>query len=368
MPLGAYLSGGIDSSTIVALMQAQSNRPVRSFTVGFREESHDESAHARAIAAHLGSDHTEMTVTPADALAVVPRLPEIYDEPFADSSQIPTALLSVLTRKHVTVTLTGDGGDEAFAGYQRYARANALWRWLGPLPAGLRATAAAGLRAVNGAPSAWLPGVLADKPRKLAEVLACPTQTALYRRLLTQWTDPSALVPSGKEGFTPVWDDALEHALPELVLRCQYVDAATYLPDDILVKLDRAAMAASLEGRVPLLDYRVVEYAWSLPLQARLVHGQGKRLLRRVLARYVPEAMFERPKMGFGVPIGQWLRGPLRDWAAGLLDPKRMHADGLIDSKPVQAAWDDHQAARRDWQSPLWTVLMFQAWKRRWMP
>jgi len=367
VPLGAYLSGGIDSSAVVALMQAQSNRPVRSFTVGFREQSHDESAHARAIARHLGTDHTEMTVTPDDALAVVPRLPEIYDEPFADSSQIPTFLLSALTRKHVTVTLTGDGGDEAFAGYSRYAWAETLWRWLGPVPAGLRSTAAAGLKALNGTPSLWLPAGLADKPRKLAEVLACPNQTALYRRLLSQWTEPAELVPAGKERFTPVWDEELERALPELTLRCQYVDAATYLPDDILVKLDRAAMAASLEGRVPLLDYRVVEHAWSLPAEMRLAHGKGKRLLRRVLARYVPEAMFERPKMGFGVPIGRWLRGPVRDWAADLLDPARLKADGIIDPAPVASAWAEHQSGRRDWQYPIWTVLMFQAWKRRWL-
>jgi asparagine synthase (glutamine-hydrolysing) len=368
VPLGAYLSGGVDSSTVVALMQAQSNRPVRSFTVGFSEESHDESAHAHAIARHLGTDHTEMTVTARDALDVVPSLPEMFDEPFADSSQIPTALLSALTRKHVTVTLTGDGGDEAFAGYRRYAWASALWRWLGPLPVGLRRGAAAGLHAVNGTPAHWLPQGLADKPRKLAEMLSCPTQTALYRRLLTHWTDPSALTPAGREPFTPVWDESLEQAMPDQVLRCQYVDAATYLPDDILVKLDRAAMAASLEGRVPLLDYRVVEHAWSLPREARMARGRGKILLRRVLARYVPEALFERPKMGFGVPVGEWLRGPLRDWAADLIDPGAMKADGLIAPGPVQAAWAEHQAGRRNWQYPLWTVLMFQAWKRRWMP
>ncbi len=364
VPLGAYLSGGIDSSTVAALMQAQSNRPIRSFTVGFREQTHDESAHARAIAKHLGTDHTEMTVTSHDALAVVPRLAEMYDEPFADSSQIPTALLSALTRKHVTVTLTGDGGDEAFAGYQRYLWASTLWKWIGPIPAGLSCAASQVLAAASSLPFAWL----ADKPSKAAEVLACSTQTALYRRLLSQWSDPSALVRAGKERFTPVWDGQLETSLPDFVSRMQYVDAATYLPDDILVKLDRAAMAASLEGRVPLLDYRVVEQAWALPAAARIGGGKGKLMLRRVLQRYVPRHLFERPKMGFGVPIGQWLRGPLRDWAEDLLQPKRLAADGLIDPRPVQTAWDEHQSRRRDNQYPLWTVLMFMAWKRRWMP
>ncbi len=364
VPLGAYLSGGIDSSTVVALMQAQSNRPVRSFTAGFSEGSHDERAHAGAIARHLGTDHTELLVTPGDALAMVPRLPEMFDEPFADASQIPTALLSALTRKHVTVTLTGDGGDEAFAGYQRYLWAIDSWRRIESVPQRLRRAAA---KAAGAASLLPIP-LLADRAGKLREALECDSQDALYRRLMSQWSDPAALVSSGREPPALLDDAALERALPDRLLRYQYIDAATYLPDDILVKLDRAAMAASLEGRVPLLDYRVVERAWSLPIQARLGGGKGKAMLRRVLARYVPPALFDRPKMGFGVPIGRWLRGPLRAWAEDLLQPQRMAADGLIDPKLVQTAWSQHLAGRRDNQYKLWTVLMFMAWKRRWMP
>lgn len=364
VPLGAYLSGGIDSSTVVALMQAQSNRPVRSFTAGFSEGSHDERDHARAIARHLGADHTELLVTPKDALDVVPCLPEMFDEPFADPSQIPTALLSALTRKHVTVTLTGDGGDEAFAGYQRYLWTMDLWRRIEAVPVGLRRAAAGGLCAASLLPNAWL----ADKSSKLAEALACDSRDALYRRLTSQWTDPGAVAPTGREPPSPLDDATLKRSLPDPLLRFQYIDAATYLPDDILVKLDRAAMASSLEGRVPLLDYRVVEHAWSLPAQARIGGGKGKLMLRRILARYVPDHLFERPKMGFGVPIGRWLREPLRDWAEDLLQPRHLAADGLIDPRPVQAAWARHLAGKRDNQYPLWTVLMFMAWRRRWMP
>jgi asparagine synthase (glutamine-hydrolysing) len=371
VPLGAFLSGGIDSSTVVALMQAQSARPVRTFSIGFASDGYDEAAHARAVAAHLGTEHTELYVEPAHALAVVPRLPDFYDEPFADSSQIPTFLVAEMTRRHVTVALSGDGGDEGFAGYNRYVWADRLWRQAGRLPAGLRRALAALVElpgpgaydALAGLVAAKRPG---EKAMKVAELLRADGPDDAYRRLASLWQGPDRLVRGGAERPGPADDPTLASDLPDYVARMQYLDYATYLHDDVLTKVDRASMAVALEARVPLLDTRVVRFAWSLPRSLKLRGTTGKWLLRQVLARYVPPALTERPKMGFAMPVGAWLRGPLRDWAEDLLSPASLSAEGPIDPRPVRAAWTAHLAGRRDHAQKLWAVLMFQAWQRRW--
>lgn len=373
VPLGAFLSGGIDSSTVVALMQARATGPVRTFSIGFREEGYDESKHAAAVARHLGTDHTELTVTPDEAREVIPRLPHIYDEPFADSSQIPTCLLSALTRRHVTVALSGDGGDELFGGYSRYALAERIWAKTRLLPRPARHLLAAAVEGVPPnrwdalfqlVPAAKRPPQPGDKMHKLAGVLT-EDEDAIYRRLVSHATEPSELVPGAVEPKGLLWDPAVRARVPGFFERMQYLDTLTYLPDDILTKVDRASMAASLEARVPLLDTRVVEFAWRLPRRLKQRHGQGKWLLRQVLYRHVPPALVERPKMGFGVPIDSWLRGPLKDWAADLLDPSRMAQAGLLRPEPVQALWRQHQSGERNWQYHLWDVLMLQAWLRQ---
>ena len=375
VPLGAFLSGGIDSSTVVALMQAQSDRPVRTFTIGFGEGDYDEAAHARAVAAHLGTEHTELRVDAAHALDAIPRLPEFYDEPFADSSQIPTLLVSEMTRRSVTVALSGDGGDELFAGYNRYFWAPAVWRRIGRLPAGLRRGAAGLVRSVP--PQGWdalfglvpqsrRPRQPGDKLHKLAGVLGAADPDALYRRLVSQWDDPDSLVPGGREPRGRLWDDGVAAAMPDFVERMQYLDSVTYLPDDILAKVDRASMGVSLEARVPLLDHRVVEHAWRVRLSQKIRNGQGKWLLRQVLYRHVPRELIERPKSGFAVPIDTWLRGPLRAWAEDLLDERRLRSDGYFDPAPIRACWAEHLAGTRNNQHRLWSVLMFQAWKQHW--
>ncbi len=374
VPLGAFLSGGIDSSTVVALMQKHSRRPVRTFSIGFNEAGYDEAAHAAAIARHIGTDHTELYVEPAHALEIVPRLAEWYDEPFADSSQIPTFLVSEMTRAKVTVALSGDGGDELFAGYNRYRLARSLGRVLSALPAPLGRVAAGGLTAMPVA--AWdrlfglVPGRLrppqpGDKVHKLAGLLT-ETPDTVYRRLVSQWNEPEKLAIGGTEPIGPLTDPGLRRDFPDPLDRMQLLDTLTYLPDDILTKVDRASMAVSLEARVPLLDHRVVAFAWSLPHRMKMRDGESKWLLRRVLYRHVPKSLLDRPKMGFGIPIGSWLRGPLRDWAEDLLDETAMRADGLLDPAPIRARWAEHLSGRRNWQYPLWTVLMLQAWRRRW--
>lgn len=374
VPLGAFLSGGIDSSTVVALMQAQSARPVRSFTIGFREAGFDEADHARAVAAHLGTDHTELVVEPGHALDLVPRLAEWYDEPFADSSQIPTLLVSALTRRHVTVALSGDGGDELFGGYNRHLWAPRLDRRLAPLPPEVRRAAAAALRAVPPAgwdrlaalvPAAVRPRQTGDKLHKLAGVLEARDPAALYRRLTERWSGAGVPVRGGGTA-PPVWG---RRPVPDglgPLERLLYLDSTGYLPDDILAKVDRASMAVGLEARVPLLDPRVVALAWRLPAAQKTRGGTGKWLLRRVLHRHVPPALVERPKSGFAVPLDSWLRGPLRDWAEALLDPHRLADDGLLDPGPVRALWTEHRDGRRNHREELWAVLMFQAWRERW--
>lgn len=377
VPLGALLSGGLDSSTVVALMQARSTRPVRTFTIGFAEGDYDEAAHAKAVARHLGTEHTELHVDPAQARDIIPRLPEIYDEPFADSSQIPTALVCALTRQHVTVCLSGDAGDELFAGYNRYFWATSLWRSLGGVPPGLRRALAGGLSAVPagawngvfGALSPLLPARLrvsnpGDKLHKLAEVMGAASPEALYRELVSQWRGRLPL-RGVAEPLTLVADPGHWPVLPSFAERMMAVDTLTYLPDDILVKVDRAAMAASLETRVPFLDARVIDFAWRLPFRQKVRDGQGKWLLRQLLYRHVPRELVERPKQGFGVPIEHWLRGPLREWAENLLSPAALAADGLLDPVAIRAMWQRHLSGRNV-QYALWNVLMYQAWRKRW--
>ncbi len=374
VPLGAFLSGGVDSSTIVALMQAQSNRPVKTFTIGFQEPGYDEATHAAAIARHLGTDHTELYVTPHEARDVIPTLHTIYDEPFADSSQIPTSLVAQLARSHVTVALSGDGGDELFGGYTRYAFAQRLWGKLSVLPLPLRHSIATAIRLVSTKHwSAIMKPLLALGPQRyripmpghkmhqLAGAISHQSLDSLYRDLVSHWNPPEDIVMTGTEPHSSL--DAINgSSIDDPVARMMLLDLVTYLPDDILVKVDRAAMAVSLETRIPLLDHRVVEFAWRIPVAANFNRNGSKGILRNVLYRYVPKALVDRPKMGFGVPIDSWLRGPLKDWAADLLDPIRLRREGYLKPELIQARWGEHLSERRNWHYPLWDVLMFQAW------
>jgi asparagine synthase (glutamine-hydrolysing) len=374
VPLGAFLSGGVDSSTVVALMQKANLGRVRTFTIGFDTPGFDEAPYAAAVARHLDTQHTELKVTSRDALDVIPRLADMYDEPFADSSQIPTYLVSAMTRQHVTVALSGDGGDELFAGYNRYQLASRLWGGLSLMPSALRHTLAGVIRAVS--PERWstlLSGLPAriqhaqfgDKLHKLADVLDMPDRSAVYRRLVSHW-DPQAAVPGADEYRGLLWDPTVAEQMPGFREQMQFLDLVTYLPDDILTKVDRASMAVALEARVPLLDHRVVEFAWRLPSTAKVRHGTSKWLLRQVLYRHVPKELIERPKMGFGIPLGQWLRGPLRDWAESLLDEKRLREAGLVDAALVRKYWEEHLSGHRNWQYQLWDVLMLESWRQRW--
>ena len=375
VPLGAFLSGGVDSSTVVALMQSQSARAVKTFTIGFQEPGYNEAEHAKAVAAHLGTDHTELYVTPEQAMAVIPLLPSLYDEPFSDSSQIPTFLVSQLARQQVTVALSGDAGDELFCGYNRYQVTAGLWKKLAAVPLPLRKLVAAALTQVS--PNAWtrfagavdglLPGSLkfsnaGEKVHKGAGVLASQSADALYLGLVSHWDDPASVVIGGAE--PPTLLTGLAPALPGLddVERMMALDMLTYLPDDILTKVDRAAMGVSLESRVPFLDHRVVAFAWRLPQDMKLRDGQTKWALRQVLYRHVPKSLIERPKMGFGVPIDSWLRGPLRPWAEALLDESRLNREGYFHAAPIRLKWQQHLSGQRNWQHQLWDILMFQAW------
>jgi asparagine synthase (glutamine-hydrolysing) len=371
VPLGAFLSGGIDSSTVVALMQAQSSRPVKTFTIGFNEAGYNEAVHAKAVAAHLGAEHTELYVTLQQAMEVIPKLPDLYCEPFADSSQIPTFLVSQLAKQHVTVSLSGDAGDELFCGYNRYQMTNTLWRKLSFVPAPLRAFAAKGITALS--PAAWdslagiIPGAgrhanLGDKLHKGAGVLVSSTMDELYLGMVSHISNPADWVIDGFEppthltGFRPAMDGL------NAVERMMALDTISYLPDDVLVKVDRAGMSVSLEGRVPFLDHRIVEFAWSLPLEYKLRDGQTKWPLRQVLYRHVPRELIDRPKMGFGVPLHDWLRGPLRNWAEDLLSEERLQREGYFHPAPIRQMWAEHLSGRRNWMARLWSVLMFQAW------
>ena len=361
VPLGAFLSGGVDSSTIVALMQAHSSRPVRTFTIGFGEHHYDEAVHARKVAELLGTDHTEMYVSPQDALNAIPRLPVLYDEPFSDSSQIPTALVAEMARKHVTVALSGDGGDEVFGGYARYSSARALWKVLSPLPNVVRQT----FQRISAAiPTRWPSSGIVGKARMLSDILdyQFPTVEQLYFLLVSHWRSPTTVVNQVDEPRTLLSDRSMWPDASEMEGRMMATDTLTYLPDDILVKVDRAAMAVSLETRAPLLDHRVVEFAWRLPLSLKIRGGQGKWILRKVLHGYVPQKLVKRTKRGFIVPIESWLRGPLRDWGEALLDERRLRIDGFFRVAAIRERWAEHIRGVRQWDRCLWDILMFQAW------
>ena len=371
VPLGAFLSGGIDSSLIVALMQAQSTRPVRTFTIGFHESAFDEAPHAEAVARHIGTEHTTMFVTPQDALDVIPRLPSIYNEPFADASQIPTVLVSKLAREHVTVALSGDGGDELFGGYSRYPLAMRAWPRLTQVPYSMRRATRAMVTAVGAGtwnralgPTGFVArGVTGDRIHKLATLIDTRTFPDFYFHLVSAWRRPQDVLPGVMERETAIrapFDAGRGGLLADMMFR----DQVSYLPDDILVKVDRAAMAASLETRAPFLDHRVAEYAWKLPANCWQRDGRGKWIVRQVLDRYVPRQLIDRPKQGFGVPIAEWLRGPLRDWADDLLSPEALRCDGIFRAEPVLQTWKEHRDGTRNWASSLWHLLMFQAWRR----
>lgn len=370
VPLGAFLSGGIDSTAIVALMQSAVNEPIKTFSIGFNEEDYDEAKHARQIAEHLGTDHTELYIGPQDLLAVLPRLSAIYDEPFADPSQIPTFIVSELAKKNVTVSLTGDGGDELFFGYTRYRQAQKWWRKLRLVPWPIRHLIASIIMAVPSIfvwassllPSRLTPKHIGDRIPKLARIIDSRNWMMFYDRIISQGNYPEPLVLKAKSG-----DSFIKRYEPDIaglrdVKKMMYLDLMMYLPDVILTKVDRASMAVSLEARVPFLDHRLIEFAWNIPFKYKYNQGQGKWILREVLHRYVPRELMDRPKMGFGVPIEEWLRGPLKDWAAKLLNEQKLREQGIFDSALVSKMWNEHKAGKRRWHAQIWRILVFQMW------
>ena len=371
VPLGAFLSGGIDSSAVVALMQAQSNHPVKTFSIGFSEDDYSEAKYAKKIAQHLGTDHTELYVSSKKAMEVIPKLPSIYDEPFSDSSQIPTYLVSQLAKQHVKVALSGDGGDELFCGYNRYVMSKKFSNIYRYMPLSLRKILKSGLQSIS--PQNWskisklLPGFseysnFGDKIYKVANVLEAKTLYDQYYMLCSHWQNPTEAVINSKEPSTLLTEIKPELKGLNTQQEMMVLDFVTYLPDDILVKVDRAAMASSLETRVPFLDHKLIEYVWKIPQSLKLRDGQGKWILRQILNQYVPKNLMERPKMGFGVPIDTWLRGPLKDWAENLLNEKRLQQEGYFNPKLIRDKWAEHLNGKKNWQYDLWDVLMFQAW------
>lgn len=377
VPLGAFLSGGVDSSTIVALMQTQSAWPVKTFTIGFDKDSYNEAISAKAVAGHLGTDHTELYITAEDVMSVIPEMPSLYDEPYSDSSQIPTYLVSRLARRHVTVCLSGDGGDELFGGYNRYFWGRSIWFKLRGIPPWTKGIAAMMMTALS--PQIWdflfekmrllLPTVFkqrnpGDKLHKLSEALSAQSPAEMYIKLVSLWKKPSDLVIGAVEPVTALGSLT---DLSDFTQWMMFMDTLSYLPDDILVKLDRASMGVGLEARVPFLDHRIIEFAWRMPLSMKIHNGQGKWLLRRLLyKKYVPKELIDSPKCGFGVPIGIWLRGPLRQWAESMLEVSRLKNEGFFNPEPIKRKWEEHLSGKRNWQNYLWNVLMFQAWKEQW--
>ena len=373
VPIGVLLSGGVDSSAVAALMQSESGHSVKSFTVGFENTEFDEARHAKVVAQHIGTEHHELYLSDARALEIVPNLSELYDEPFADSSALPTWLVAKMAREHVTVALSGDGGDEVFFGYNRYHAAATIWSNARHIPTSIRRIAAAAIASIPTnswdsaariLPNSIRPSLIGDKAHKLSSILSEIDADGMYRRLVSHWNNPEQLVANGIEPIGAAWNEA--RAIGDFGERMAFLDTKTYLPDDILTKVDRASMAVSLEVRVPLLDHRIVEFAWRLPKQMKLKGNSTKRLLRRILYRHVPRELVDRPKAGFAVPLDQWLRGPLRNWAEALLDEKRLEREGVLNPNPIRRAWNNHLAGRGNKGQALWGVLMFQSWRERW--
>lgn len=370
VPLGAFLSGGIDSSTIVALMQQISDRPVKTFSIGFREDGFDEAGHAKKVATHLGAEHHEMYVSGQDALNVIPKLPDIYDEPFADQSQIPTYLVSKFARESVTVALSGDGGDEMLGGYLRHYAIPAAWSKISWIPASIRRAGASAVRSLpENVYNILRPGYprFGARIHRFALLAGLNDPNQIYAQVVGQWHEPEKIVVGGRQSPIPLTDPAWQPQGLNFSETMMFGDTISYLPGDILVKVDRASMAVSLEARSPLLDQRVFEYCWTLPHAMKVRGHRGKWLLREVLARHVPRALFERPKQGFGVPLAEWLRGPLKDWAGDFLQEDRLKRQGYLNPAEVGSAWDDHLKGHGMHEARLWTVLMFQAWLDRWM-
>ncbi len=371
VPLGAFLSGGIDSSTIVALMQLQSKDPIKTFTIGFSENDYSEAIYAKKIAKHLGTDHTELYVSPKNALEVIPKLSTIYDEPFSDSSQVPTFLVSQLAKQHVKVALSGDGGDELFCGYNRYIiskRFSNLFRFM---PLSFRKLLSLGTKSISSQNwkkiSKFIPKFkqytnFGDQMYKGANVLNAKTMYQLYYMLCSHWQNPEQVIMNIKEPGTFLTEFKPNLEKLDIQQQMMALDSITYLPDDILVKIDRAAMASSLETRVPFLDHKLIEYVWRIPHSFKLRQGTGKWILRQILNQYVPKNLTERPKMGFGVPLCEWLRGPLKDWAENLLNEKRLKQEGYFNPKLIRDKWEEHIHGKENWQYELWDILMFQAW------
>jgi asparagine synthase (glutamine-hydrolysing) len=379
VPLGAFLSGGIDSSTIVALMQSRSSRPIETYSIGFNEADYDEAIYAKAVATHLGTSHTELYVTAKEAMDVIPSLAQMYDEPFADSSQIPTHLLAQLARKHVTVALSGDAGDELFAGYWRHFMAMRIWNNAQNFPEFMRRLCAGSITSIS--PASWdrmrrgvdflLPEKLrnfavGDRAYKMASIIGSKNETEMYRALVSDWFEPEKLVLNSKEPLLDSMDESGSLQLADYRNEMMFLDSMNYLPGDILTKVDRATMAVSLEARVPFLDPKVIEFSSRVPMDMKVRNGKGKWILRQLLSRYVPDSLVNRPKMGFGVPIDSWLRGPLRGWAEDLLDEQKLKEQGYLNSTLVQQTWQEHISGKRNWQNQLWDVLMFQAWQSHW--
>ena len=369
VPIGAFLSGGIDSSLIVAIMQTQSKLPVQSFSIGFKEPKFDEAPYAKAIAQHIGTKHTELYVSETDLQNLIPELPVVWDEPFGDSSQIPTLILSRLTKQFVTVSLSGDAGDELFGGYNRYFECKLLWDSIKYLPIPIRNLLSTFLGAIS--PSIWnylgspfstiLKGKAGDKIHKLLPIIKCKNFNQFYNFFVSHWFWPEHVVINGSEPTTSITDNS-NSCLNNLVERMMLTDIKTYLPDDILVKVDRAAMACSLETRVPFLDHRIVEFSFSLPFSYKVHDSNGKWILKQLLKKYVPNHLFERPKKGFGVPLNKWLQGPLRDWVDSLISEPRLKLEGFFNAKPISDTWKEHLSGKRNWQYRLWNIIMFQAW------
>ena len=366
VPLGAFLSGGIDSSLIVSLMQSQASKPIKTFTIGFQETHFNEANEAKLVANHLATEHTELYVSPNEAREVIPHLPSIYDEPFSDVSQIPTYLVSQLARRDVTVVLSGDGGDEFFSGYNRHFWVPLLWRRFGYLPSILKKPI---LKLFERFPPSFynrLPGIgqknAGDKIYKLLAMLAHSSPVEMYMDLISSWKHPENVMLNGLDNTVAAYQSFFDTSSLDLMHKMMFLDASHYLADDILVKVDRASMAVSLEARAPLLDHRVVEFAWQLPLTHKATTRSGKQILKKILANYIPSSLIDRPKMGFGVPIGDWLRGPLKEWAFDLLNATTLKQQGFFNPATIEKKWREHQSGQRNWQYCLWNILMFQSW------